>query len=212
MNKFKNNESGFSVVEIVMVIVIVGLIGAVGYLVYKNQHKTTKTVVVTKVVKAPSQSNPSTDITKNWIKYKSTDGGFSFKYPKEWVTSANMTGCPSGLLMLGANSNSIGQCGGNNFGQMTVTWQPVKAQCGLGTSVWTINSTKNVTVSGVSGLETNATSKVVTASGPTGTSTIQYCFITNSTMYIANYTVLSGYPNVLSDFNTMVTKTFSFTN
>jgi hypothetical protein len=31
-------------------------------------------------------------------------------------------------------------------------------------------------------------------------------------MYIANYTVLSSYPNVLSDFNTMVTKTLSFTN
>ena len=62
MNKFKNNESGFSAVEIVMVIVIVGLIGAVGYLVYKNQHKTTKTVVVTKAVKGPASKTTSSSL------------------------------------------------------------------------------------------------------------------------------------------------------
>ena len=65
MNRIKNNESGFSAVEIVMVIVIVGLIGAVGYLVYKNQHKTTKTVVVTKVVKAPTSTSTSTQTSIN---------------------------------------------------------------------------------------------------------------------------------------------------
>ena len=65
MNRIKNNESGFSAVEIIMVMVIVGLIGAVGYLVYKNQHKTTKTVVVTKVVKAPASSPPSTQTSTN---------------------------------------------------------------------------------------------------------------------------------------------------
>jgi len=69
MNRIKNNESGFSAVEIVMVIVIVGLIGAVGYLVYKNQHTTTKTVVVTKVVKAPAQSSGSMAVNSNIIKF-----------------------------------------------------------------------------------------------------------------------------------------------
>jgi len=69
MNRIKNNESGFSAVEIVMVVVIVGLIGAVGYLVYKNQHTTTKTVVVTKVVKAPAQSSGSMAVNSNIIKF-----------------------------------------------------------------------------------------------------------------------------------------------
>jgi Tfp pilus assembly protein FimT len=69
MNRIKNNESGFSAVEIVMVIVIVGLIGAVGYLVYKNYHKTTKTIVVTKVVKAPAQSSSSMAVNSNIIKF-----------------------------------------------------------------------------------------------------------------------------------------------
>jgi hypothetical protein len=216
MKKLYKNESGFSAVEVLLVILILVVIGAVGYMVYHNDHKASTASATSTASKSSSptsstktSSTQTSDPTANWATYTSSSGGFSLKYPKSWVTTANSTDCPTGLLMLGANDNSIGQCGTNNFGQMTVTWQPVKAQCGLNDSDWTINSTQNVTVSGVSGLETNATSKTATTSGLAGTSTIQYCFITKGNMYVADYTELSSYPNVLSDFRTMVTKTLS---
>jgi hypothetical protein len=91
MNRIKNNESGFSAVEIVMVIVIVGLIGAVGYLVYKNQHTTTKTVVVTKVVKGPTSSSSPSSIASNpyagWKTYTLKYEKLTFKYPSDWTLS-----------------------------------------------------------------------------------------------------------------------------
>lgn len=43
MDKFKNNQSGFSTVEAVLVLVIVLLIGVVGFMVYTNHNKITTT-------------------------------------------------------------------------------------------------------------------------------------------------------------------------
>jgi len=50
MNKLKQNESGFSAVEVILVLVIIVLLGVVGWFVYKNQKKTT----------TPSTTNTST--------------------------------------------------------------------------------------------------------------------------------------------------------
>ena len=92
MNRIKNNESGFSVVEIVMVIVIVGLIGAVGYLVYKNQHKTiatsTSKPVASTTAKTNTASKQPTDTTAGWSTYTSaaSNGNFNFKYPSSGWT------------------------------------------------------------------------------------------------------------------------------
>jgi hypothetical protein len=149
------------------------------------------------------------DPTAGWTSYTSTSGGFSLKYPSTWVSATNPSQCPDSIFLLGANSNSVGVCGSNNFGQMTVSWQPVKAACGLDSSAWTTTSTKSVTVSGVNGTETTGTAKTGETL-PEGTPTIQYCFIKSGTMYVADYNQLSTYPNVLSDFNLMITQTFTF--
>ena len=224
MGKLQNNQHGFSAIEGLLILIAVAIIGGTGWYVYNANKKANtsynsasqssqSTVKFAKRKTAATTTvtpNQSSDPTAGWATYASASGGFSLKYPKTWVTSESATNCPSGLLMLGANSSSIGRCGTNNFGQMTMTWQPARAQCGLNSSDWTINSTQNVTVSGVGGLESNATSKTATTSGPAGTSTVQYCFITKGNMYVANYTELSSYPDVLADFNTMVTKTLNF--
>ena len=70
MNRIKNNQSGFSVVEIVMIVVIIGLIGAVGYLVFKNHSKNTKNVSSTQNVKTSTQSSTKSTVTNaNIIKF-----------------------------------------------------------------------------------------------------------------------------------------------
>lgn len=58
MGKVRNNQAGFSAVEVVLVLVIVALIGVVGVMVYKNHNKTTdnKTTATTATTKAPASS------------------------------------------------------------------------------------------------------------------------------------------------------------
>ncbi len=63
MKKLKNNESGFSAVELMLIIVVIGLLGTTGYLFYKNRQKPA-TVTVTKTVTAPvTSSTPTTTTT-----------------------------------------------------------------------------------------------------------------------------------------------------
>ena len=50
----KNNESGFSVIELTLLLIITLVIVAIGWLVYENQHKT----IITPI-KSPSKNNPS---------------------------------------------------------------------------------------------------------------------------------------------------------
>ena len=54
MNRMKNNESGFSVIELTLLLIITLVIVAIGWLVYENQHKT----IITPI-KSPSKNNPS---------------------------------------------------------------------------------------------------------------------------------------------------------
>ncbi len=86
MIKFKNNESGFSAIEIVMVVVIVGLIGAVGYLVYqKGQNKTTSsTVPATSMSKTTNNTPAPADPYAGWKTYVMPSEKVSFMYPSDW--------------------------------------------------------------------------------------------------------------------------------
>lgn len=64
MGKVRNNQLGFSAVEVVLVLAIVGLIGVVGFLVYNNQHKTPSSTTSTAST-TPTQTKTSiTDSTK----------------------------------------------------------------------------------------------------------------------------------------------------
>ena len=211
----KLNNKGFGVMGVLAVIVIIAAAGGIGAYVYHKHHKANSNTT-----SSTSSSNGSSagktggttqspDPTADWSTYSSTSGKFALKYPKTWATAANPSQCQDGIFLLGGNSSAVGSCGSNNFGQMTITWQPVRTSCGLGSTYWTTNSTTAVTVSGVSGTETTGTAKAG-GSVPEGTTTTQYCFVRSGTMYVANYTQLSTYPDVLSDFNLMVAKTLSF--
>ncbi|MEI7838617.1 MAG: hypothetical protein WCI37_02410 [bacterium] len=54
MNKIKNNESGFSVIELTLLLIITLVIVTIGWLVYENKHKT-----IIAPIKSPSKNNPS---------------------------------------------------------------------------------------------------------------------------------------------------------
>jgi hypothetical protein len=54
MNKLKNNESGFSLIELTLLLIITLVIVAIGWLVYENKHKT-----IIAPIQSPSKNNPS---------------------------------------------------------------------------------------------------------------------------------------------------------
>jgi uncharacterized membrane protein len=213
MRKKSLNSRGFGLIGVLIVIAVLVVAGGAGAYVYHRDHKAksaasanSSTQTQTTTTTTPSQS---VDPTAGWVAYTSTSGKFSLKYPKAWVTAANLSQCSDGIFMLGADNKSVGTCGSNNFGQMTVTWQPVRTSCGLTSTYWTTNSTQAVMVSGINGTETTGTAKAG-GSVPEGTTTVQYCLTKNGTMYVADYTQLSTYPDVVSDFNTMITKSLTF--
>lgn len=84
MGMSKNNESGFSVVEMVLVIVIIGLIGVVGFMVYKNQHKAQTASVATTTTSKPAISTPILDPYAGWATASLKFEKLNLKYPKNW--------------------------------------------------------------------------------------------------------------------------------
>ena len=91
MNKLKNNQSGFSAVELILILALVAALGAIGFLFYKNQKKAppSTTTVTTKTTTAPAASTAApvfNNLPAGYQEYKSDSIGFRFGYPKEWGT------------------------------------------------------------------------------------------------------------------------------
>lgn len=221
MKKISKYQSGFSAVDGLLLLVIIGVIGFIGWYVYHAQQNANKNYTQTSrgnpIFKKTTKKKVTTAPYAGWTTYNSKDGKISLKYPKTWVTAAHPELCGEGVLLLGANSSSVGTCGSEGFGQITVTWQPSHANCGnLDGSEWAVNSKKTVLVSGVSGLKQTATSKAISGQGlgdqPAGIPAVNYCFNIGGYTYVANYTKLAAYPDVLDDFNLMVTQTLKFGN
>lgn len=67
----KENQNGFSIVEVLLVFVIAGLLGAAGWFVYQRQNNTDS-----------SQAIPA--VSDEWLDYKSSTHAVSFQYPSNW--------------------------------------------------------------------------------------------------------------------------------
>ncbi|MHB1865236.1 MAG: hypothetical protein ACYCPS_03700 [Candidatus Saccharimonadales bacterium] len=91
MGNLKNNEQGFSAVEIVLVVVIVALIGVVGWLVYKNHHKTITPNVATISNNKPATPTTTPKTPTNTVTYKTYSDSAaqaSFQYPSTWTLTS----------------------------------------------------------------------------------------------------------------------------
>lgn len=125
----KINQKGFSVVEILIVIVVVGLLGTVGWLVYDRQNNksdkekanTAQTQTETQKVETPKQEEAKpVDETANWREEKSTEFGFSYKYPSD-------TGWETFLL----RATSPGDASGEKVNNAGVNYTLCGRNCGL---------------------------------------------------------------------------------
>lgn len=219
-------QKGFTIIEGLLILVILGILGFTGWYVYNAHNKTTDTLTnadsanssVAKYSK--KSSTQAKDPTADWISYSSKEGIYSLKYPKTWVTATHPELCSPGILLLGADSKSVGICGSESFGQISVVSVGGDSQKdnALGAGYKGI-VTATVTVDGVKGQKQTGTA--LGGSGDpgslaVGTKIIKYVFYTNGRTYSATYLSadLSGkaYTDASSDFDLMVTKTLKFSN
>jgi hypothetical protein len=228
VGKLQENPKGFSAIEALLILVIVAIIGGTGWYIWHSRSNTDKTLTANSSStsnfnkkgtpsKAPTQS---TGPTADWASYSSPLGKFTLKYPKSWVVPTNPDLCIStaetGLFMIGPSAETAGKCGSDGFGQVTVTWRSDRQFCGdLNDNAWTQNSKETVTVAGTSAAKITAFAKAPgqgLGAVPEGTKNVQYCFVANNKTYIADYEQQPSYPDVLNDFNTLVTKTLTVSN
>jgi len=84
MQKIKNDQSGFGIIEIVVIVVVLIVLGAGGWMVYKNQNKTTPPSTSTTTTNTTKPPTTTTDPTANWKKVHSIGGAYSIKVPDGW--------------------------------------------------------------------------------------------------------------------------------
>lgn len=225
MSKLRNNQKGFSAVEVVLVLVIVALMGAVGFLVYKNHNKTTTASGATSTTKPAATTPAPTDPTSGWKSYANTYGHFTIKYPSTWVSSV----CADNIFLLAQSSDALRNCNtqADSQSQMSVQWwtntnNPYTAPDKLCTGNGTITSSGSATVSGISAIKiestysTNNTGMEGLPGMAEGTKSIQYCLADKQASYRITYmqrhtssTTTPDEQSVVDDFNSMVTKTFT---
>jgi hypothetical protein len=220
MKKLQNNQSG-SALTILFIILIVALIGAAGWLVYKNQKKAPATTTTTTVQKTTSTPVPKTeaDPTATWTVYSDAAGKFALRYPTTWVKATHPELCSPGILLLGPTTATVGVCASEGFGQVHITSTDGDSRSNyeLGTGYTAVTKT-DVTVDGVTGKKISGTAKGQAASDTPGmgaladgTIVVNYVFYTNGKTYVAGYTQPPANPDVLNDFNLLVTKSLTFT-
>ncbi len=220
MKTIKNNESGFSAVELVLIIALVVALGVIGWLVYRNQKKTSTAPVTntTTAVQKPAPATPAVDPTAKWTAYSDATGKFSLRYPTTWVTATSPELCSPGILLLGPTKNTVGRCASEGFGQVHVMSNDGDSRNTneLGSGYVNVEK-KDVTVANIVGKKESGVAKgQVTPDSPglgaleDGTIVVNYIFFTNGKTYVAGYTQNVGDSDVLSDFNLLVTKTLTF--
>lgn len=214
MNKIKNNQSGFSAVELLLILLVIAILGGVGWLFYKHYKKApaTTTTSTTK----PAESTPASatvDPTASWTAFSSKTGKFSMKYPSSW---GKLTCDDDSVVFLGSSANAVGKCYTDFGGQMFTSSSAgdQRSDYELASNNYDNIVKSDVTIDGVTGKKESGTFKAPGEAGigpADGTKAVQYIFYTSGRTYVAQYNQIDDFTDVLNDFNLMVTKTLKFT-
>jgi hypothetical protein len=220
--KAMHNQKGFSAVEAILIIVIIAAIGLGGWYVWKKQntkdaHSTTNSQKQSESSTKESAQEATPDPTADWVTYSNATGKFSFKHPAAWVFADNPQACTEGLVLFAPVQTALGKCATESGGQMMVlgTEGDVRSEYKIGQGYLTEYTgvvEVDVTVDGVTGIKQTATASGQEDVGalPDGTKIVQYVFYANGKTYLARYTQYPAYPDVVGDFNKLVTQTLKF--
>jgi hypothetical protein len=213
----KETQKGFSLIEGLLVVIALTLIGFVGWYVWNANHKDdspTKTSQTTSP-KTETATKAEADPTKDWTAFTSKDNSFSVRYPTTWFTGGNPEFCDaSNLLLLGSTKDVAGKCASDSVGQVLIASSDGDNRSGyaLDSDYYKDITSQTVTVDGVAGTKSSGTYTYTGEGiGPTvGTKQVNYVFYSNGKTYVAQYSQAPSYPDALSDFNLVVTKTLNF--
>ncbi len=219
----KTNNNGFSAVEGLLILVIVGIAGFVGWFVWHSQRAINDTQnatvqgqgTIVKTSKEVTGNKVTTvvDPTASWVSYTDIVGKFSLKYPPSWVKASNPSLCSPGIFLFGPSKATVGACGSENFGEVFITSVDGdhRSDSELSTGYQKLVKT-DVTVSQVVGKKESGTTHNQQGMGafPDGVKEVRYIFYTGGRTYVVGYDQHAAMPDVLSDFNLIVTKTLKF--
>ena len=222
MKQLKQNKLGFGFVGLLVILVVIALVSTSGWLVYQRQSHSTQLKDNSEAsVSQGSTGRASVDPTINWTRYNSISGHYSLQYPTTWVTAGRTNLCSSDfILLLGPTKATVGDCASGNLGEMYFlsadTSHASSYKINIDNSATYGGVTKtSLTLNGAAGTKLTATYKATGQTSPPypdNTKIVFYIFTTPSRTYIASYNQKPGYPDVLDDFNLIVTKTLKFTD
>jgi hypothetical protein len=210
------NQKGFSLVEALLLIITLTLIGFAGWYVWNTNHEDKKKDIKTTGTSDETQAKVKTDPTSSWTAYTDQTGTFSLKYPSNWVKATNPDMCTEGIFLAGPTVATAGKCGSDALSEVIV----LSAQDDV-RSTYHLNAanmsgakllTTDVTANGVKGIkQTYTVTKEPEGIGPEiGTTEVRYVFYAKGYTYVAIYSQRPNDPDVLRDFDLLVTKTLKF--
>ena len=207
---------------------VVGIISGAGWYVYSARQKADngldnagKSSESSKEQTKQQKSQPAEiDETAGWTPYTSAEGKFSLRHPKNWARPTEPELCTPGLFMAGANADSVGQCASDNFGQIYVSsteGNHIKEHK-LTTSNYPHQNitSRKASIDNIEGWRETGTAMGQTDAKfempglPDGAKVVVYSFYGQGRTYVAQYTQRIDDPDVLRDFDLMVTKTLKF--
>jgi len=224
------NQKDFSLVETLLILAVAGIIGRAGCGAYGDRKEAGKRTDNAGSASVSSAEQPGgqkgqpvePDETAGWAPYLSAEGKFSLRHPKNWVRPTNPEDCTPGLFMAGANAESAGACASDSFGQIYVssTEGDHISDHRLATNAYPYQNitSQQATADNIKGTRETGTAKGQMSEQfampglPDGAKVVVYSFYAHGRTYTAQYTQRSGDPDVLRDFDLMVTKTLKFSN
>ena len=215
------NRKGFVLIEIFLLIFVAMVLGGTGWYVWNAKKETDKNFNDSNSASNSTflyASRPNEDIAPDgWEFYANHEGDYAFYYPPSWILQDK--GCNPGLVLLGANERSTGRCGTESFGQIIIYAKEGPPTSTSGTYLREADGYTNIRwhdapeAGGIIGTKMSGEasgqvreSEIGTTGLPDGTEVTLYVFYDqdDDRTHTATYIQLDSYPDVLADFDRMV--------
>jgi hypothetical protein len=224
------NQKSFSSDSIILILVIVQIISSSGWHVSEVRQDVEKkpdNVITVSEFRAEQAGNqkaqPSeTDETAGWKSYVSAEGKFSLRHPKEWAVGSRFHDelCPE-IFLAAPDADLLGRCYTEYFGLGQISVISTKGNYIRDRRLTAQYPYQNITrrkvmVNNTEGLRESGTAKghddekFVIGGLPDGAKVVIYSFYAHGRTYMAQYIQRSDNPDVLREFDLMVTKTLKF--
>jgi len=222
------NHTGFNLAGLLLTLATVVIIGAAACSAHKAGQEAGKSPDTAsgasesgaKRIDQQKSQPAEIDETADWTPYISAEGKFSLRHPKNWARPTEPELCTPGLFMAGADAKSVGQCASDNFGQIYVSSTEGRRldehKLATGNYPYQNITSRKASVDNIEGRRETGTAmgqtdeKFEMPGLPDGAKVVVYSFYAHGRTYVAQYTQRIGDPDVMRDFDLMVTKTLKF--